>query len=161
MTFTALSIITIILSLAAVVATFVPRIPSVAAAYAALVCAHLAGAIYVDAKTLIFWGVASAIVLGLRVLQPKALVMTAKGLPYVALATIAGTAIGYMISPTAASVILCASAGAVLGAIAYMRTPAAPCIAITSSRFVEYLCAKGLPCVVTTSMAAIAIASLI
>ena len=100
MTFTALSIITIILSLAAVVATFVPRIPSVAAAYAALVCAHLAGAIYVDAKILIFWGVASAIVLGLRVLQPKALVMTAKGLPYVALATIAGTAIGYMISPT-------------------------------------------------------------
>ena len=99
--------------------------------------------------------------LGLRVLQPKALVMTAKGLPYVALATIAGTAIGYMISPTAASVILCASAGAVLGAIAYMRTPAAPSIAIASSRFVEYLCAKGLPCVVTTSMAAIAIASLI
>ena len=146
MTFTALSIITIILSLAAVVATFVPRIPSVAAAYAALVCAHLAGAIYVDAKILIFWGVASAIVLGLRVLQPKALVMTA---------------IGYMISPTAASVILCASAGAVLGAIAYMRTPAAPSIAIASSRFVEYLCAKGLPCVVTTSMAAIAIASLI
>lgn len=161
MTFTALSIITIILSLAAVVAVFVPRVPAVAAAYAALVCAHFAGAIYVDAKILIFWGVATAIVLGLRLLQPKALVMTPKGQPYVALAVIAGTLIGYMIAPTAASLILCGAIGAVLGAMAFMLTPAGPRFPVASRRFVEYLCAKGLPCVVAVSMAAIAVASLI
>lgn len=160
MTFTALSIITTILSLAAVVAMFVPRVPAVAAAYAALVCAHFAGAVYVDARILIFWGVATAIALGLRVLQPKALVMTSKGVPYVAMATLAGTAIGYMIAPAAASIILGSAVGAILGASAYVLTPAGSGIRIASSQFVEYLCAKGLPCVVSASMAAIAVASL-
>ncbi len=161
MTFTALSIITLILSLAAVVATFVPRLPAVAASYAALVCAHLAGAVYVDTTVLVYWGVATAIVLGLRMLQPKALVEAGHGQGYVALATIVGVVLGYLCSPTAAAVILGGAIAAFLGATAYMRTPAGPGFGISSRHFIEYLCAKGLPCVVACSMSTIAVASLL
>lgn len=161
MTFTALSIITLVLAFAAVVATFVPRMPSAVASFAALVCAHFAGAVYVDAKVIIFWGVATAIVLGLRILQPSGLVNSTRGHGYVALGTLAGVLLGYVCSPVAAALILGGCAGAFLGAVAFMRTPAGQLCAVTSQRFIDFLCAKGLPCVVTTSMAAISVASLI
>ncbi len=161
MTFTAISIITLILALAAVVAMFLPRLPAVIAGYAALVCAHLAGSVYVDGGLLIFWGVATAIVLGLRLLQPKALVFTRKGQHYVALATVVGVVLGYMLCPVAASIIAGGAVCAVLGAFAYVLTPIGRGISPASPEFVDFLCAKGLPCVVTASMATISVASLI
>lgn len=159
MTFTALSIRSLILSLAAVVAMFVPRLPAVPAAYAALVCAHFDGAVYINEKILIFWGVATAIVLGLRALQPKAIVLAKGGQAYVAVATLVGTLLGYLASATAAAIIIGGAVGSFLGATAYMRTPASPRLPLTSQGFVEYICAKGLPSVVTASMVAITIAS--
>lgn len=161
MTFTAISIITLILAIAAFASMFVPRIPGVLAAYAALVCAHLAGAAYVDAKILIYWGIATAIVLGLRMLQPKALVYTPQGQSYVALGTIAGVMLGYAVSPVSAALIAGGATGALLGAFVFMRTPAGPRLPLASSEFVQYLCAKGLPAIITSAMAAISIASLI
>lgn len=53
--------------------TFVPRFPSAVAAYAAMVCMYFAGVPYFDSGILIFWAVATIIVLGLMFLQPKAL----------------------------------------------------------------------------------------
>lgn len=161
MTFTALSIISLILSLAAVVALFVPRLPAVVAAFAALVCAHFGGAIYVDGKILLFWGVATAIVLGLRMLQPKAATLAKGGQAYVAVATIAGALLGFAASATAAAIIIGSAIGAFLGALAYMRTPASPQLPVASRQFVEFISAKGLPAVVSASMVAITIASLL
>ena len=155
MTFTALSIISLILSLAAVVAMFVPRVPAVPA----LVCAHFDGAVYINEKILIFWGVATAIVLGLRALQPKAIVLAKGGQAYVAVATLIGTLLGYLASATAAAIIIGGAVGSFLGATAYMRTPASPRLPLASQRFVEFLSAKGLPSIVTASMVAITIAS--
>ncbi len=140
---------------------FFPRIPAVIAAYAALLCAHFDGAIYVDGKVLIFWGVATAIVLGLRMLQPRALVFARQGHGYVALGTLAGVALGSAVSAVAATIILGGVTGAFLGALIYMSTPASPRLAVTSAPFMEYLSAKGLPCVVSCTMAAVAVISLI
>ena len=159
MTFTALSIISLILSLAAVVAMFVPRLPAAIAAFAALVCAHFGGALYINEKILIFWGVATVIVLGLRMLQPKAIVLAKGGQAYVAVATIAGTLLGYTVAATAATIIIGGAIGAFIGALAYMRTPASPQLPLASQSFVEFLSAKGLPALVTASMVAITIAS--
>lgn len=161
MTSTAFIVITFILAALGIVCMFVPRLPAVVASFAALVCAHLAGAVYVDAKILIFWGVAAALVLGLHVLQPKALIETRSGHAYVALGALAGVALGYAVSSTAASIIIGGAVAAFLGAVAYMRTPAAPGFPVNSGRFVEYLCAKGLPAVVCASMSAISIASVL
>ncbi len=159
MTPTAYLIITIILSVAALVAMFFPRIPAVLAAYAALVCAALAGAVYVDTTILIYWGIATVIIFGLRMLQPKALVLAKQGNAYVAIGALAGAVVGYALSPTAAAMIGCSAVGAVAGAFAYAMTPAGRVLNPASGRFVEYLCAKGLPAVVTASMCAIAIAT--
>ncbi|MCM1067768.1 MAG: hypothetical protein NC418_09385 [Muribaculaceae bacterium] len=161
MTFPALAIITLILALAAVAAMFVPRLPVVLAAYAALVCSHFAGAVYVDAKILIFWGVAALIVLGLRLLAPRALMAAVKAQRYVALGTLCGVVLGYMLSPTAAAIIASGAVCAALGGMAYMLTPGSPRVSPASAAFLEFLCAKGLPCVVTASMATIALASLL
>lgn len=161
MTTSALSIITLILSLAAVAAMFFPRIPAVLAAYAALVCAHFAGAVFVTPKVLIFWGVASAIVLGLRAIQPPALAAERRGSRYVALAAIVGVVLGFVLSPTSATVITGGVVGAFFGAMAFNLSPAGPRMPLASTPFFEYLGAKGLPAVVTAAMAAIAVASLL
>lgn len=158
---TSLSIITLILALSSLVAMFVPRLPAVIAAYAALVCAHFAGAVFVDAKILIYWGVAMAIVLGLRVLQPKALVLTGRGQAYVSLGTIVGVVLGYVVAPVVASLIIGGVVGAFLGAVAFMRTPAGGSMPVASGEFLQYLCAKGLPAVVTACMAAVAVSSML
>lgn len=154
-----LPILSLFLAGIAVGGSFVPRFPAALAAYAALSLAGFARAPYVTQNVLIFWGVATAIVLAMRIFQPKALTDTPHGHAYVAGATIAGTLVGFAITPSAATLILGAAIGAFLGTLAYMRTPAGPKFAIASSPFVQYLCAKGLPDVITCVMAAIVIAS--
>ena len=58
-----------ILAVVGLVTMFLPRVPAVLAGYLALVSAHFAGAVFVSSQVLWFWGVATALVLGLRVLQ--------------------------------------------------------------------------------------------
>ena len=161
MTFTTLTILTIIFATVAVVAMFFPRLPAVIAAYASLLCAHFDGAVYVDGQVLVFWGVATVIVLGLRMLQPRALVFAYQGHAYVALGTMVGVALGYVVSAAAATLILGGVAGAFLGTLVYMSTPASPRLTMSSAPFREYLSAKGLPCVVSCTMATVAVVSLI
>lgn len=139
--------------------TFVPRFPSAVVAYAAMVCMYFAGVPYFDSGILIFWAVATIIVLGLMFLQPKALTGAWQGHGYVAGGTILGVVLGYLVAPAASAIILGGAVGAFLGTLAFMRTPRGPRFPIASSEFLQYLCAKGLPCVVASSMAALTIAS--
>ncbi len=157
MTLTPLVIIAIILAVAAAVALFVPRFPAVLPAFAALLCARFAGAIYVTTSVLIFWAVAAALVLGLRFLQPAALVKAPHGQGYVAAGAVAGALLGYVFSPSAASMIICSALAAFFGAVAYMRTPRSPRLSPASGAFFSYLGAKALPAVVTAVMAAISV----
>ncbi|MCH5222162.1 MAG: hypothetical protein J1F05_07575 [Muribaculaceae bacterium] len=156
-----MSLLAIILAIIGFVAIFIPRMPAVVISYVALVCAHFAGTTSVDSKSLIFWGLATGIIIILRALQPEALIKTTKGHGYVALATIAGTLLGYLASHTSAAIIIGGATGAFMGAVAYMQTPTGPHLSIASTPFLQYLCAKGLPCIVATTMALISVVSVI
>ena len=160
MTTTILITLTYILAIAGIIAMFVPRIPSVVASCAALVCAHFAGAVYVDAKILIYWSIATAIILALRILQPTPRI-AATSRWYIALGAIAGAFVGYSIAPTASSIIISSAIAAFLGAVIYMRTPKAQTNPLPSGQFIQFICATGLPAVVSASMSVIAIATVI
>lgn len=158
MTITPLEILSLVLAAVAVGACFFPRIPAVIPAWLSLLVMYFAGAPYCGSQVLVFWSVASLLVLMLRILQPKALTLTTNGNSYVVVATIAGTAVGYVCAPAAAAIIIGAAAGAFLGTVAYMSLPKGPHIPVASSEFIQYLCAKGLPAVVCCAMAAIVFA---
>lgn len=158
MTISTLAIIALLLAAAAVVGCFIPRFPAVVPAWIALLLMRLAGKPYATNQTLTFWGIAAVIVIMLAILQPRALTGARQGHAYVAGATIAGTLLGYLVSPVAATIILGGTVGAFLGTLAYMRTPKGPHFAVASSEFMQYLCAKGLPAVVSCAMAAIVVA---
>lgn len=138
---------------------FIPRFPSSLCAFAALLILYFTGLSPLTSTAIVYWAIATAIVLGLDFLQPRVLTATRRGHAYVAAATLAGTLLGVVASPTTAAAIIGGAAGAFLGAMAYMRTPASPRYPVASSQFVQYLCAKGLPAVVACSMAAIILVS--
>lgn len=155
---TVFQILSIALASIAIITCFYPRIPSVLASWLGMLSAHFAGAAYINGKVLLFWGIASMIVLMLNYLQPKALSRTRAGVPYVVTGTIAGIAVGYACAPTAASFIIGAIAGAFLGSVAFMTLPKGP-KEYRLTRIPQYLCAKGLPAVVSCSQAAIVLAT--
>ena len=161
MNFGILTILSLLFAGAGIVSTFVPRFPAVLASYASLVLMHFAGAPYVSVNLLIFWGVAVLMVLGLKILQPKVFSKMHQGHSYVAGGCLSGTVLGFLAAPTAAAIILGGAIGAFLGALAFMRTPQGPKFSVTSKHFIDYLCAKGLPSVVSCSMAAIVIACIL
>lgn len=154
-----LEIVSFVLAGVGVGGTFVPRFPSSTAAYLSMICMALSGVPYFDAKVLIFWGVATLIVFGLEMLQPRALTATRHGHAYVAAGTVVGALLGYLASPTASAIILGAALGAFFGTMAFMRTPKGTRFAVASSEFMQYLCAKGLPAVVAISMVTLTVAS--
>lgn len=158
MTTNVLEIFALLLAGVAVGGSFMPRFPAVLPAWLGMLCMRFVATGYVNTKTLIFWGLASLIVLALNILQPKALTAARQGHAYVVGATVVGIVLGYLLAPMAAAITLGGIAGAALGAIAYMRTPDSPKFSIASPEFLQYLCAKGLPAVVACSMAAIIIA---
>lgn len=147
-----------VLAAAAVGLSFIPHFPAVVAGWLALLCAHLGGYSFINSKVLIFWGVASIIVIMLGILQPKVLTTARNGQGYVVGGAIAGALLGLLAANVTASIIAGSIIGAAFGAVAYMRTPKSPRLKITSPLFLQYLCAKGLPAVISCSMAAIVLA---
>ena len=81
---------------------------------------------------------------------PKKITSSRLGIGYIAGAALAGTFVGLAMSHE--WMIIGAVAGATLGGIAYSRTPAGRIMEFPSSKFLNYLCAKGLPAVVTMCM---------
>lgn len=154
-----LTIFSLVLAGIAVSSCFIPRFPAAIASFIALVLVYFgSAAIPLGSQTLIFWGIATIIVVALNYLQPKALTAARQGHAYVTGGTLIGTLLGYLAGPVTAYFIIGSAIGAFLGAWAYMRTPASPHLPITSRPFTQYLCAKGLPAIVSFSMAAIVIA---
>lgn len=159
MTLSIFQILSIVLAVAVILDCYFSRFPAVVWAWLGLLAAHFAGAPYISGKVLLFWGIASVIVMMLNFLQPKGLTQLRAGMAYVTTGTIAGTALGYLYAPAVAWIIIGATIGAFLGAVAFMRLPKGPKVSITSPEFLQYLCAKGLPTVVSCSQVAIVLAS--
>lgn len=135
-----------VLQIGAVVLTFRSSRFAVLAAYAGMV--GIALSLSLEATTsLIFWGVATLIVLGLEYLLPKNVVSSRRGVGYIAGAALAGAFVGLAISHE--WMVVGSAVGAILGGIAYSRTPVGTIMEFPSSKFLNYLCAKGLPAVIT------------
>ena len=121
---------------------------------------HYSTAIFIPSNVLLFWGVATVFVVILRSLLPKG-EPDGSGVSnrYIGLSAIAGALAGMAIDPRVmiAALIL----GAIVGAMAYSKTPRGRWLAFPSTTFWQFTGAKGFPAVITTAQAAITIQGLI
>ena len=142
--------------IAAVVLVLVPRWVAAVPAFVGLVLMHLSYYIDVKTMTFIFWGIATAITVGLFYLQPS-------GEPdgnrssnlYVGFTAMAGGMLGILVAPRI--MVLGVILGAAMGQQAYSRTPAGKWMLTPSSQFWRYFAAKCLPAIVAISIVCIAI----
>lgn len=120
------------------------------ATYCGMWVARLSGAVQFEASTMLFWGIATALCLAIDILLPPNIARSRKGLAHIATGVLAGTAAG-MVLNTAAGVICGAVVGAFFGALAFANTAAGRPMDFPSSKFFNYLAAKGLPAIVAFS----------
>lgn len=113
----------------------------------------------VDWNTVIFWGVAAGIAIGINVLLPGPVAKSTDGTPYMTGASITGAFVGLLLG--SAGLIVGAMAGVVCGGIAYSRSPRGGNLEFPSRKFMNYLCAKGLPITITCCISALTILSII
>lgn len=127
------------------------RYASVAAYLALWVCRY-SGAVSLELSTLLFWGAATALCIGIDLLLPQTIARGRAGVVHISGGALAGSAVG-MCSNTMAGVICGAALGAFFGAMAFSSTSAGKPMHFPSAKFFNYLAAKGLPATVTMSMA--------
>lgn len=142
-----LTILASLLLAASVVLAFLPSRWSVMTAWVGLLLMGIGSGLAIGVAIYIFWGVAAAIVIALSYLLPPGITRSTRGNGYIVGATLAGALVGLVLSH--AGMIVGAVLGAFCGALAYSRTPAGTALAFPSGKFLNYLCAKGLPAVIT------------
>lgn len=98
-------------------------------------------------STLIVWGITALLVWGLTVILPPAVSKSMRGVAYIAGASAAATSIGLLAGP--AGPVIGAVCGALFGGLAYGTTPDGKMMGFPSSKFFNYLAAKGFPAAVT------------
>lgn len=156
---TALEIILIALSAAlslwSVCATFFSWRWAAATAYLALWPLYYLPQFSIPDAILIFWGIATLIALGINYMLPFQVATSRVGMPYMTVAALCGTMLS-IIAGSQAAMICGAAAGLLCGAIAYSRTPRGRILDFPSSRFFNYMLAKGLPLIVVMSTSGIA-----
>lgn len=103
----------------------------------------------------IFWGVACVIAFAICRMLPRPVSASRAGVPYIAGGATAGALVGMLMG--SAGLIVGSALGAFLGALAYSRTPSGAIMDFPSKKFVNYLCAKGLPAVVVSCVFAMAL----
>ena len=131
------------------VLAFRPVVPSVLFCYAAMWILDAGNNIVVSSNSLLFWGIATLMVLLINMAQPSAYRSTS-GLAYVVVGALVGAIVGLLISH--AGIIIGAAVGASMGLVAYCRTPQGRVIPFPSREFVGILAAIGLPLIVTMSI---------
>lgn len=144
---------------AAIALAFRPLMPATFAAYASLWLFQWSGIVEFQSSTMLFWGVATLLTLGIDRLLPAETARGKAGRGYVGGGALAGMVVG-MLMP-GAGIVLGTVIGAALGAMAYSRTPEGKTIAFPSSEFVRYLCACGLPTVVDMAIVGVALKTLL
>ena len=143
-------IISSLIAVAAIVATFMSRPWSAAAACVALGIAGSSDAAALSIGSLLFWLAATVIVTIIVMVLPRNVSRSTAGVPYIAGATLAGMFIGLCIGH--AAIIIGAVTGALLGSVAYCRTPAGRVLGFPGKKAVNYLCAKAFPVIITICM---------
>lgn len=154
------TIICSILITASVVTSFRSSTYGSPLGFLALCTAGIVPEISMPLPTYIFWGVATIIVIALGYVLPPAISGSRLGLSYIAGGASVGAVIGLAIGSEAA-IIIASVAGSALGGVAFGRTPRGRILDFPTSRFFNYLCAKGLPSAVAMSLNGIAAAIII
>lgn len=144
----------------ATVAVFFPKMLAVIPAFVGMTVLWLGDCIVLPSSNIIFWGVATVLVVINHFLLPRGLRSSRAGLGYFAGGTLAGLAVGLTVY-SKASLIGGACLGAFLGALAFSQTAAGRPMNFPSSKFFNYLGAKGIPLVVALSMVGISLAAII
>lgn len=155
-----LLIVGVVCLVAALALVLKPKWVAAVPAFVGLVLMHYSYYIDVKTATLIFWGIAALITVGLFYLSPS-------GEPdghsssnlYVGLTAMAGGMLGILTAPRV--MVLGVVLGAALGQLAYSRTPAGKWMLTPSMLFWRYFAAKCLPAIVAVSIVCIAIMGLV
>ena len=145
---------------AALILVLWPRWVAAVPAYVGLVLLHWSYYIAVPVVTFVCWGIATAITMGLFYLQPS-------GEPdgnrssnlYVGFTAMAGGMLGILLAPRI--MVLGVILGAIMGQLAYSRTPAGRWMLFPSTQFWRYFAAKCLPAIVAISIVCIAIMGIV
>lgn len=153
-------IITVLLLAVAAGLSFFKGYLAPVVAFLGLCVTGLSGSVAPSPGSYIFWGTAMIIVVSIGLMLPRRIVSSRLGMPYICGASLAGMLVGLALGSHAAMV-AGAFAGAVLGGIAFAKTPAGKVLEFPTSRFLNYLCAKGLPAVVTMSIIGTAVGVLL
>lgn len=133
-----------------------PKVVAALPAYLGLCLLHWSTYITVPNKTFIFWGIATAIAAGIHYLSPA-------GEPdgkctanlYVGLGAMAGCLLGIIVS--ARFMTLGIVLGALLGQLAYSRTPQGKWLAFPGRNFWQFAMAKSLTIMVVVCLIGIAV----
>lgn len=144
-----------ILLTSSVILSFLSNRFSSLVAFCALCATGLTFMLDISMWTYIFWGIAAIIVTTLNFMLPPHISSSRLGLGYIATAALAGTLVGLVVSHAGAVV------GAILGGVAYSKTPQGKLLEFPSSKFLNYLCAKGLPVIITMCISGTVISILV
>ncbi|MBO4954916.1 MAG: hypothetical protein J6C77_00750 [Muribaculaceae bacterium] len=157
------TILAICIVTASIVCLFLSWRYSPAVAWAALLAVYLIPTHPAGGGTLLFWGVACLIAVGISILLPEPVATSRVGVPYMTIASLAGAFVGMLLPYSQAGMILGAVIGLILGAIAFSRTPSGVSsgMLFPSRKWINYACAKGFPIVITIATAAIAMLGVI
>ncbi len=146
--------VSVLLLVGSVVGCFMRRRWAVVLAYAGMLGIDLLLFSHFSSRDW-FWGAATIIVLAIVYMLPTAVTASRLGVGYIVGGVIVGAAVGLIVSH--AWLIVGSVVGGILGGVAYSRTPRGSEMGFPSPRFFNYLCAKGLPAVVTVCIVGTAI----
>lgn len=146
-----------LLSGAAIVLAFFPRVPAVLVSFAAFLTAALSGLVAFTGEQLWFWGAASVIAAAIGLMTYTRDGRTAR--MYIVGGALAGSLVGLVLA-TVAAVIVSSAAGAFLGLMAFSRTPGGRVSGIGAAN-AGFLASAGLPAVVNFSMVMLIFAQLL
>lgn len=144
-------VMSVIFIAVAVALAYLSRWQAAPVAYIALCTGCLSGYASEDTAQLIFWAAATVIVLGISYLLPAQVRNSRVGVGYMSTGALAGCFVGMLLN-SLAGVVTATAAGVALGLVAYSRLADGERLDFPSRKFLNYLCAKGLPLVVTFSM---------
>ena len=154
--YTILLILGALFIIAAMVLVIKPWIVAAIPAYAGLWLLHLSKYTMFTKWTFIFYGVATAMVLGLKYISPRGEPDgRTTGNLYLGLGALMGCLLGMLID--ARFMLLGTVLGAIMGQLAFSRTPHGKWLMLSKSNFIQYLCARGLPAIIAVAMIGVAI----
>lgn len=148
----------IVLLVGAIIFCYRPVIPAALLSYAAMWTLSYGNHIPMLKDTLMFWGVATMIVLIINSSATQS-AHDNSGLGYITIGALTGCVLGMLTFK--GGIIIGAAIGAMLGLTAFCRTPKGSHIKLPSKAFISQLAAKGLPIIVAMSIFGTTIDSLL